>query len=562
MTRARCTRSSKRKPDASSQESLPGECKENSPLILSQLSSKPKNFNKKIQAKENTPTEKNSTLFATSVVNKENVFSPVKKSVRTLKVKEQSTITKFLTPKTVLSDRTNSPGLRPKQTNAKEIEQLEKQENEASCAPKLTLFLKSNCAKPQIQNCSEANPHIPVYNTVSPLVTPKRKNLPPEKKEALYDFEVDENEEPMPKRKRKKRAYVRKPKVGPKALTINNIKYSSTESLASLPEKPVRQKKKGKPTKCNLKTNLSTITLNNPEDSRVTVDSFMSHPSSVLLCKNSQEPRNELSVLRETISEECQDECPVIDNPSPPITHCSSSISKPNSISVSHHSHFSPNPRCYSSKFSRTPNPSSEILENSYLGANITFPHQVSSCSANSSRAPLDFLSSTPCKRSSMVVQNNSVFDETGGSNASRLVRSGVGIVRDSSASANSTDKCFGFDEPEEIEEPLVSPIKSSIDLVKPQRHRVAPLRLHVDDPQPKVSAQEVIEMLKATLPKSDKDHRESTEPFEFSSQESSPELSPAVCQEKETAVFCKVSDFTFFKVALIQSTQHCKSLK
>lgn len=540
MTRARCTRSSKRKEDASSQESLPEDCKENSPLILSQSSSKAKNINKKIQAKEKAFTVKNTILNGSPVVNKENIFSPVRKSARSLKLKEQDTIHKFTSPKTVLSDRTNSPGLRPNQVSTKKIEKKEKQQNENICPTKLSTFAKSN----NVQHTSKADSHIPVYKTVSPLVTPKRKNLPPETKEALYEFEIDENEEPVPKRKRKKRAYVRKPKVGPKALTINNIKYSSTESLVSLPEKPVKEKKKRNQTKCKWKPYSSTTTLINLEDSRVTVDSFMSHPSSVLLCENLPKPRNELSILRETISEECQDENPVQDNISPPITLSTSSISKSIPVNVSHHSHFSPNPRCYSSKFSRTPNPSSEIIENSYLEANLSFPHQVSSCSANLSRPPLDFLSSTPCKRSSLVVRDNSVFDESGNSNATH-VRSIVGIP----AAENPADKCFGFDEPEEVEEPLLSPIKSSIDLVEPQRHRVAPLRLNVDKPQPKPSAKEVIEMLKATLPKTDKVCRESTDAFEFSSQESSPELSPTVCEEKETSVFSKVSDFIFLNL-------------
>jgi len=74
------------------------------------------------------------------------------------------------------------------------------------------------------------------------------------------------------------------------------------------------------------------------------------------------------------------------------------------------------------------------------------------------------------------------------------------------SSSLNITeDKYFGFDEPEELEEPLVSPIKSSIDL-QPRRpvikRPVGKFPWELDEEErPKPTIQEVIDLLKAKLP-------------------------------------------------------------
>uniref|UniRef100_A0A1B6K9W7 Uncharacterized protein n=1 Tax=Graphocephala atropunctata TaxID=36148 RepID=A0A1B6K9W7_9HEMI len=585
MTRAVGTRSSKRKPlkFSQDQEIIPDDCKQSSPSILSQSTTKQTVMKNKCAAamKENIPDdckqsspsilsqsaakrtmlknkcagamkenispkgEANKFLKSTPVINKD-VFSPVRKSVRHHKYSPslQDTLAKNTPERNVLCDKTNSWTTDGNKPDRKHVQVLQTVENKKNTLYKIINVPdpngsgsaeKSSCGKENISSES----HVPIYRNKELLeVESESKTLPTQKNEAVYEFEVDENEEPVQKKRRKKRVYIRKPKLGPKALTINNIKYSSTESLASLPEKPIAQKKRPtKGTKANLKL-CPVVTLNDSEATCYSAKSFMSHPPSLILCENRNfQSKHELSVLQETQSEQCASP-ENVDSISDHLTetNCNSSIplnisacSKENNP-ISTCSHFSPNPRCYVSKTSNKSN--SSLIHNSNSGqaiANNTLPFQVSSCLANSSVTSTHvFLSSTPCKRTSLIVRNNSVFDDS--CDLPRGMRPSTGFIKDVSASGNtSTDHCFGFDEPEELEEPLVSPIKSNIDLVPTRK----PVKLFSWKTEPnqeerhKPSAQEVIEMLKATIPKTN--NKQTSEVFDTSVQQRS---SPSPTEE------------------------------
>lgn len=480
------------------------DCKENSLSVLSQNSRRAARAEKQSDdCKENiSPSGLSSSSKLTPIATNEEVYSPLRKSRRHPNGNVPIKTNKDQSERNVLNDTTNSlkPGLSRNNIFHKII----------TVPQPSTSFINNN---------TDHVNHIPVYKTVCPLKTPNIVESIPEKKEAVYEFEVDENEEPVLKKKRKKRAYTKKPKTGPKALTINNIKYSSTESLASLPEKPLHKKKNQfvRP-KCNIKPCSSVTTLNG---SCVSVPSFMSHPNLPL-----RENICELSVLQETQSEQCPTlestllEAPVSQSPS-------SSSAIPVTLSHSHHSHFSPNPRCYGSKSGQTPNP-----YNSDQNVNGFLLQQTSSSATNLSSSSHDFLSSTPCKRFSLVVRDNSVFDDSPG------IRPSSGLIQDASSLMVEDDHCFGFDEPEELEEPLVSPIKNGIDLQPMRILKYVPRRNDWEEPKP--SIQEVIELLKANIPKPAA--KKDTSMFVTSPHSSEP-TSPTVV-ETESPVFVKVLYF------------------
>lgn len=550
MTRAQGIRSSKRKLVKSSQDTIPEYCKENSPSILSQNSRRAAQAKKNLDdCKENTTSilSQNSRRGAQAKINvddcKENTPSILsQKSRRAAQAENESDDCKENISPVVLS---SSSKLTPITTNEEVYSPLRKSRRR----PNATVPIKTNktqserkvlndttnSVKPGLSrnnifhkiitvpqpstifNNTDQENHIPVYKTACPLKTPSIVNVIPEKKEAVYEFEVDENEEPLPKKKRKKRAYARKPKTGPKALTINNIKYSSTESLASLPDKPIRKKKNTfvRP-KCNIKPCSSVATL---DGSCVSVPSFMSHPNLPL-----RENICELSVLQETQSEQC----PTLDSTllEAPASQSPSCSAVPVTLSHSHRSHFSPNPRCYGSKSGQTPNPYND--DQNYINGFLS--QQASSGATNVSSSSHDFLSSTPCKRFSQVVRDNSVFDDSPG------MRQSPGLIQDTSVSMVEDDNCFGFDEPDELEEPLVSPIKNGIDLQPMRILKYVPRRNDWEEPKP--SIQEVIEMLKANIPKPAA--KKDTTMFETSTHSSEP-TSPTVL-ETDSPVFVKVN--------------------
>lgn len=479
--------------------------KVNTPYILSQNSRRTAQAEKESDdCKENiSPEGLSSSPKLTSVTTNMEVYSPLRKSRRRPNAVPIKT-NKTQSERNVLNDTTNSlkPGLSKNNIFHKIITVPEPS----------TSFNNYN---------TDHENHIPVYKTACPLKSPNIVETIPGKNEAVYEFEVDENEEPVLKKKRKKRAYTKKPKTGPKALTINNIKYSSTESLASLPEKPIRKKKNTlvRP-KCNIKPSSSVTTLNG---SCVSVPSFMSHPNLPLrdnIC--------ELSVLQESQSEQC----PTLESTllEAPISQSSSSSSAvPVTLSHSHHSHFSPNPRCYGSKSGQTPNPynDDQNVINGFLS------QQASSSATNLSSSSHDFLSSTPCKRFSLVVRDNSVFDDSPGMGPSSA------LIQDASSLMAADDNCFGFDGPEELEEPLLSPIKNGIDLQPMRVLKYVPKRNDWEEPKP--SIQEVIELLKANIPKPVA--KKDTTMFVTSPHSSEP-TSPTVV-ETDSPVFVKVLYYT-----------------
>lgn len=444
----------------------PDDCKGNIPSLIQSSRRAAQAGKNSDDCKENISPEglsKGSKL--TPIANNKEIYSPIRKSRRhpNATVPIKSNKTQF--ERNVLNDTTNSllPGLSRNNIFHKII-----------TVPQPSATLNNN-------NTDHEN-HIPVYKSACSLKTPNIVESIPEKNKAVYEFEVDENEEPILKKKRKKRTYTKKPKTGPKALTINNIKYSSTESLASLPEKPIRKKRNTfvRP-KCNIKPCSSVATLNG---SCVSVPSFMSHPNLPL-----RDNVCELSVLQETQSEQCPTlESTLLEAPVPQSPSSSSGV--PVTPSHSHHSHFSTNPRCYGSKSGQTPNPynDDQNIINCFLS------QQASSSATNISSSSHDFLSSTPCKRFSLVVRENSVFDDSPG------MRPNSGLIQDTSSLMTEDDNCFGFDEPEELEEPLVSPIKNGIDLQPMRILKYVPKRHDCEEPKP--SIQEVIELLKANIPK------------------------------------------------------------
>uniref|UniRef100_A0A1B6H1I4 Uncharacterized protein n=1 Tax=Cuerna arida TaxID=1464854 RepID=A0A1B6H1I4_9HEMI len=548
MTRA--TRSSKRKQGKSSQEIIPEDFKQISPSILSQSTAKQTLLQKTCSTvmKENiSPKEPTRRPLKPMPVYRKEVYSPVRKSGRHQKSSPsvQDEVLKNISERNVLCDKTNSLKTRGKVINKKNIEIIQTIENKKNTVYKIISVPDPNLSNSIQENFPDKNnickgTHIPIYKNKGLLeIGSESKTSPANKNEGVYEFEVDENEEPVQKKKRKKRVNPRKPKIGPKALTINNIKYSSTESLVSLPEKPIAQKKK--PTKGatnNLKRCSSVVTLNDNEDTCYSIKSFMSHPPSLVSRENTNfKSKHQLSILQETQSEQCtspvnmdftNEHPPDNNSDSPTPLNISANSKTNNNPSTSVLSNFSPNPRCYVSK---TSNKTNSNLSNPsgacQKSANDTLPLQLSSCSANVSvTSTCNFLSSTPCKRTSLVVKNNSVFDDSCDLPHGIGLRPSTGFIKDASAYVNaSVDHCFGFDEPEELEEPLVSPIKGNIDLVPRKPVKILSWKTepnHVDIPKP--STQEVIEMLKASIPKAAT--KQTSDVFDTSTQQcSSPTL-------------------------------------
>ncbi|KAG8252505.1 hypothetical protein J6590_055570 [Homalodisca vitripennis] len=557
MTRATGTRSSKRKPGKTSQEIIPEDFKQISPSILSQSSAKrtlSQNTRSAVMKENISPKEPSRRPLKSMSVHKKEVYSPVRKSVRHQKSSSsvQDAVLKNISERNVLCDKTNSLKTRGKDIKKKNIEIIQTIENKKNTVYKIISVPDPNLSNSVQEDSSDENKigketHVPIYKNKGLLdIGSESTALPENKNEGVYEFEVDENEEPIQKKRRKKRVNPRKPKIGPKALTINNIKYSSTESLVSLPEKPIAHKKRPtKGAKDNLKRCPSMVTLNDNEDTCYSVKSFMSHPPSLVSRENKNfKSKHQLSVLQETQSEQCASPVNIDlinerlpDNNLGSTTPLNISVnSKKNSNpSTSVLSNFSPNPRCYVSKTSNKTNSNLSRHSEAYQkSANDTLPLQLSSCSANVSViSNHDFLSSTPCKRSSLVVRNNSVFDDS--CDLPHGMRLSTGFIKDASVSASaSVDHCFGFDEPEELEEPLVSPIKASIDLVPRKPVKLLSWKTEpnqVDIPKP--STQEVIQMLKASILKAAT--KQTSDVFDISNHQCS---SPTLTEEcSEVAV-------------------------
>uniref|UniRef100_A0A1B6CRN2 Uncharacterized protein n=1 Tax=Clastoptera arizonana TaxID=38151 RepID=A0A1B6CRN2_9HEMI len=95
----------------------------------------------------------------------------------------------------------------------------------------------------------ENRPVVPIYKQIRSSIESKRETLPLEKKLALYEFNEVDCYESTAKNKKKKRRNPKKKNynIGPKYLKINNIKYSSSESINSLADnQPCRKQCKPK----------------------------------------------------------------------------------------------------------------------------------------------------------------------------------------------------------------------------------------------------------------------------------------------------------------------------
>lgn len=577
MTKAMCSKISKKKHLTWSQDENLGHSKENAlhnQSIATGKENNTKNSRKLrstvLASKENVESTVvgNSLQNSTSVNNNE--YS-LRKSERHRKScyntddfiyniinSEINTDTK--TKRNILSDKTNSPLAAVTKEHALSKSLEEKNKRTKGKKESINLCMNFNPSNKSHEEKSDIKPHIPVYKAkIADSKVDNACNVTNVIKETVYDFdEIDENEEPVKKKKKKRKPYVKKPKVGPKALTINNIKYSSTESLVSLPEKPISRKKVNTKVGPSCQSFQSVNNLNDTESTCSSVQSFMSHPSSYLPCnKQVSEKKNKLSILHETHSE----------NLPSPIHESSNSFSNavnppdvanseldtqptnqssvlPKDINVTSETSFGLQQRCYPSKRSLSDHTHSRISQ--CASANDTLLNQLSHCSANiSTGSSHDFLSSTPCKRGSLVVLHNSVFDDSHQTDVLNRLKTSTGLIKE--ALENTVDdKYFGFDEPEELEEPLVSPIKS-INLPEP---KILPRRQHElfgynEIEHPKLDPKEVIEMLKASIPKTKSKIKKQSDVYESDSSSSSihSNSSLPINQEVETTItFTKVS--------------------
>lgn len=480
MTRTAYPRSSRRKAPISNRKSDQEECKENnSPLKYLQVkkvTTKIKKSNKENASLTRRATPKMSTSTSSSFYD---ILSPRKKSSRQAKSATNSkNQVKNECNRNVLSDKTN------KQTTTDTVTSPVQQSLRVPLLKTLenkNKILTQLAAVPKYDHENMVIHNVPVYKADVKIPFGVTKDTALDNKEAVYEFEVDENEEPVKKKKRKKRVYTKKNKIGPTALTINNIKYSSTESLVSLPEKTVTQNKKTtKNRKTNLKSFPSITSLTSTEETCSSINSIMSHPPSKCFGNKNTQSKQELSVLVESQSEQI--------------------VSPLNS---------------FSNELGMPPLSSTSILATLQgLGVHSTSSHGIATlptpmrCKASphltnvSTITSRTFLSSTPCKRVSQVVHDNSVFDESLDVSHTGKQSSGC-AVKSPSIAKNGVANCFGFDELEEIDEP-VSPIKKNNNLYSKTVGKTLAGHLTISQKVDisKPSAQEVIEMLKASIPK------------------------------------------------------------